>query len=243
MGSGTAEEHAAQGGQASSPAGIPSQLRFRAHLRIPAPAEMETQTGSSFPARSARPAARSDLRYGSRYSLHSRRLKSTQQGFRRKGSVRFIPPISIMRVMERSPLLAGTAIAPNARARGAPSGSKAERPNCCLSNTFTSSSQGPRRSLKSPFSTKRWSTTFCSAPPPKRCSPSPAPPDIRAPASAFSPCFIPGGRTCCTTRNPRCVTSTPVSGIASPVPKSCPPADPMPHWRGSDLRRAEMNLP
>ena len=47
---------------------------------------------------------------------------------------------------------------------------------------------------RSPTRTRRWSTTCCSAPPPRRCSPSPPIPSTSAPASASSPCSTPGAR-------------------------------------------------
>src|SRR5712691_11028570 len=89
---------------------------------------------------------------------------------------------------------AATAIAPSVRTRNGPNGWKAARPNCCRWNTSMWSSPCPNRLPQSLSTSPWWSTTFCSAPLPKLCSPSQAIPNTSAVSSAFSPCCTPGDR-------------------------------------------------
>src|SRR5712692_3294392 len=66
--------------------------------------------------------------------------------------------------------LAATVIAPSARARWRGTGLPPAWPICCRSATSTWSSRCRPRSPRSPIRTRRWSTTCCSAPRPRRCS-------------------------------------------------------------------------
>ena len=90
--------------------------------------------------------------------------------------------------------LVATAIAPSVRARRHRTGSPPARPICCRSAISTSSSPCRPRSPRSPTRTRRWSTTCCSAPRPRRCSPSPPIPSTSALASAPPPCSTAGAR-------------------------------------------------
>ena len=97
------------------------------------------------------------------------------------------------------------------------------RPNCCRSNTSTSSSPCRSRSPRSPTRTRPWSTTSCSTPPPRRCARSPPIPSTWAPRSASSPCCTPGARICCITRI--CTASCPAAACR-PTASAGSPAGP-----------------
>ncbi len=73
----------------------------------------------------------------------------------------------------RSPTtVAVTGTALSARRQQPGSGSKRARPTCCRCLTSTWYSRCQARSPTSPSKTRRWSTTSCSRPQPRPCSPS-----------------------------------------------------------------------
>src|SRR5271166_5224710 len=94
-----------------------------------------------------------------------------------------------------SPITAAvTATAPSARQRQPETGWRHARLSSCRCLTSTWSSRCQARSPTSPTTTKRRSTTSCSRPQPRPCSPSRPIPGTWAPTSASPPFSTPGAR-------------------------------------------------
>ena len=103
--------------------------------------------------------------------------------------------------ISRSPTTpAATATARPARPRPRHGGWRPAPPSCSRCRTSTWSSRCRMPSTRSPWAIPGWSTTCCSAAPPRRCSKWPRTPTTSAPAPACWPCCTPGARPFSSTR-------------------------------------------
>jgi hypothetical protein len=116
---------------------------------------------------------------------------------------------------------AATAIAPSARARRRRIGSPPARPICRRSATSTRSLPCRPRSRRPPTRTRRWSTTSCSAPRPRRCSADARTAGRAAPIPAV-PLTTIGGLKSTRSRRSLRATATTTVGLARMGISFCP---------------------